>query len=178
GVVGTSVVEEMGEMKGGRWSKLLRILEGHPFERVGGSVPIRVDVRVVAATNQPLEDNVRAGTFRRDLFFRLQVVEVQVSPLRDRAGDIPVLARHFLQRFVRQTGRNIKEFTPGAVKKRKDSPGRGSARELRTVVERAVALGRGPMTDAQDFGLSSLETSRPPMLPLADAYEPLSLDEV
>src|SRR5262249_56266595 len=90
GVVGTSVVEEMGEMKGGRWSKLLRILEGHPFERVGGSVPIRVDVRVVAATNQPLEENVRAGTFRRDLFFRLQVVEVQVAPLRDRRGDIQI----------------------------------------------------------------------------------------
>src|SRR5262249_41274792 len=75
---GTIFLDEIGEMTVGTQAKLLRILEGHPFERVGGSVPIRVDVRVVAATNQPLEENVWAGTFRRDLFFRLQVVEVQV----------------------------------------------------------------------------------------------------
>src|SRR5262245_19517797 len=175
---GTIFLDEIGEMTVGTQAKLLRILEGHPFERVGGSVPIRVDVRVVAATNQPLEDNVWAGTFRRDLFFRLQVVEVQVPPLRDRRGDIPLLAEHFLRRFVRETGRKIKGFTPAALQKLEEYHWPGNVRELRNVVERAVALGTGPMIDAQDIWLSSLETSRPPMLPLADAYEPLSLDEV
>ncbi len=81
---GTIFLDEIGEMSVGTQAKLLRVLEGHPFERVGGSTPIKVDVRVVAATNQPLEQAVRAGTFRRDLFFRLQVVEIRVPPLRER----------------------------------------------------------------------------------------------
>src|SRR5205807_8054348 len=85
---GTIFLDEIGEMNVGTQAKLLRILEGHPFERVGGSIPIRVDVRVVAATNQPLEEAVRAGTFRRDLFFRLQVVEIRVPPLRERKVDV------------------------------------------------------------------------------------------
>ncbi len=93
---GTIFLDEIGEMNVGTQAKLLRILEGHPFERVGGSVPIRVDVRVVAATNQPLEEAVREGTFRRDLFFRLQVVEIRVPPLRERKTDVPLLAEHFL----------------------------------------------------------------------------------
>src|SRR5207253_6685812 len=175
---GTIFLDEIGEMNLGTQAKLLRVLEGHPFERVGGSVPIRVDVRVVAATNQPLEDNVRAGTFRRDLFFRLQVVELQVPPLRDRSGDIPVLARHFLQRFVRETGRKIKGFTPAAMRKMEEYHWPGNVREIRNVVERAVALGMGPMIDAQDIWLSSLEASRPPEPAAAATFEPLSLDEV
>src|SRR5262249_55861759 len=114
---GTIFLDEIGEMNVGTQAKLLRILEGHPFERVGGSVPIRVDVRVVSATNKPLEEAVRAGGFRRDLFFRLQVVEIQVPPLRDRKSDIPLLANHFLQRFVRETGRKVRGFTPAALAK-------------------------------------------------------------
>src|SRR5262249_12146012 len=91
---GTIFLDEIGEMAVGTQAKFLRVLEGHPFERVGGSVPIQVDVRVVAATNQPLEESVRAGEFRRDLFFRLQVVELSVPPLRDHKADVPVLADH------------------------------------------------------------------------------------
>ena len=102
---GTIFLDEIGEMATGAQAKLLRVLEGHPFERVGGGTPIKVDVRVVAATNMPLEQAVRAGTFRRDLFFRLQVVEIRVPPLRERPGDVPILAEHFLKRFVRETGR-------------------------------------------------------------------------
>src|SRR4029079_12168264 len=105
---GTIFLDEIGEMAPGTQAKFLRVLEGHPFERVGGNTAIKVNVRVVAATNQPLEQAVRAGTFRRDLFFRLQVVEMRVPPLRDRPDDIPVLAEHFLKRFVRETGRRIK----------------------------------------------------------------------
>ncbi len=81
---GTIFLDEIGEMAFGTQAKLLRVLEGHPFERVGGHTPIRVDVRVVAATNQPLEKAIQEGNFRRDLFFRLQVVEIRVPPLRDR----------------------------------------------------------------------------------------------
>ena len=112
---GTIFLDEIGEMALGTQSKFLRVLEGHPFERVGGNNPIKVNVRVVAATNQPLEQNVRGGTFRRDLFFRLQVVEIRVAPLRERPGDVSILADHFLKRFVRETGRRIKGFTPAAL---------------------------------------------------------------
>jgi Nif-specific regulatory protein len=175
---GTIFLDEIGEMNVGTQAKLLRILEGHPFERVGGSVPIRVDVRVVAATNQPLEDAVRSGNFRRDLFFRLQVVEIRVPPLRERKSDIPLLAEHFLQRFVRETGRKIRGFTPAALKKMEDYHWPGNVRELRNVVERAVALGVGPMLDANDIWLSSLEASGPPGLVAEGVYEPTSLDEV
>jgi Nif-specific regulatory protein len=176
---GTIFLDEIGEMTVGTQAKLLRILEGHPFERVGGSVPIRVDVRVVAATNSLLEQAVHGGTFRRDLFFRLQVVEIQVPPLRDRRGDIPLLAEHFLRRFVRETGRKIRGFTPAALKKMEDYHWPGNVRELRNVVERAVALGSGPMLDAADVWLSSLEANRPQPAPrVEDRYEELTLEEV
>src|SRR5213078_2679348 len=91
---GTIFLDEIGEMALGTQSKFLRVLEGHPFERVGGNTQIKVDVRVIAATNRPLEESVRAGTFRRDLFFRLQVVEILVPPLRERRADIPALVEH------------------------------------------------------------------------------------
>ena len=96
---GTIFLDEIGEMAFGTQAKLLRVLEGHPFERVGGSTPIRVDVRVVAATNQPLEKGMQEGRFRRDLFYRLQVVEMRVPPLRERREDVPILAEHFLRRL-------------------------------------------------------------------------------
>ena len=108
---GTIFLDEIGEMALSTQAKFLRVLEGHPFERVGGNVAIKVDVRVVAATNRPLEEAVRNGTFRRDLFYRLQVVQLDVPPLRDRLDDVPVLADHFLKKFVRETGRKIRGFT-------------------------------------------------------------------
>jgi Nif-specific regulatory protein len=175
---GTIFLDEIGEMNVGTQAKLLRILEGHPFERVGGSVPIRVDVRVVAATNQALEEGVRGGAFRRDLFFRLQVVEIRVPPLRERKSDIPLLAEHFLKRFVRETGRKIRGFTAAALKKMEEYHWPGNVRELRNVVERAVALGIGPMLDVSDIWLSSLEASGPAPLLGGQEYEPLALDEV
>src|SRR5262249_44061728 len=141
---GTIFLDEIGEMNVGTQAKLLRILEGHSFERVGGSVPIRVDVRVVSATNTPLEEAVREGKFRRDLFFRLQVVEIRVPTLRERQSDIRLLANHFLKRFVRETGRRIRDFTEAAYHKMEEYSWPGNVRELRNVVERAVALGVGP----------------------------------
>jgi transcriptional regulator with GAF, ATPase, and Fis domain len=176
---GTIFLDEIGEMNVGTQAKLLRILEGHPFERVGGNTPIRVDVRVVSATNQPLEKNLQDGRFRRDLFFRLQVVEIVVPPLRDRISDVPMLAEHFLKRFVRETGRKIRGFTPAALDKMQKYHWPGNVRELRNVVERAVALGANPMLDAADIWLSSLEATGPAPIVHGEAvYEPLPIEAV
>jgi transcriptional regulator with GAF, ATPase, and Fis domain len=174
---GTIFLDEIGEMAFSTQAKFLRVLEGHPFERVGGNTPIKVDVRVVAATNRPLEEAVRAGTFRRDLFFRLQVVQLDVPPLRDRADDIPILADHFLKRFARETGRKIKSFTPSALEKLKSYQWPGNVRELRNVIERAVALGSGPQLDAGDIWLSELDTGTPVIAGLG-IYKPETLEEV
>jgi Nif-specific regulatory protein len=176
---GTIFLDEIGEMNLGTQVKLLRVLEGHPFERVGGHTPIRVDVRVVAATNQPLEQALHAGTFRRDLFFRLQVVEIRVPPLRERRSDVQLLADYFLKRFIRDTGRKIRGFTPAALKKMEEYHWPGNVRELRNVVERAVALGNGPMLDAQDIWLSSLEVGGPaPVATEEPTYHPASLEDI
>ncbi len=175
---GTIFLDEIGEMNLGTQAKLLRVLEGHPFERVGGNTPIRVNVRVVAATNRPLEQGLQAGTFRRDLFFRLQVVEIRVPPLRERKSDIPLLADHFLKRFVREMGRKIRGFTPEAMQKINDHQWPGNVRELRNVVERAVALGMGPTLDATDIWLSSIDLTESGTTPGNAPYRPLSLEDV
>jgi transcriptional regulator with GAF, ATPase, and Fis domain len=176
---GTIFLDEIGEMAVGTQAKLLRILEGHPFERVGGSTPVRVDVRVVAATNQPLEKAMQEGQFRRDLFYRLQVIEIRVPPLRERPSDVPLLAEHFLRRFIRETGRKIRGFTPAAMRKMEEYHWPGNVRELRNVVERAVALGTGPMLDAGDVWLSSLEAGGPsPVVSAPVTYVPTSLEVV
>jgi transcriptional regulator with GAF, ATPase, and Fis domain len=174
---GTIFLDEIGEMAVNTQAKLLRVLEGHPFERVGGGTAIKVDVRVVAATNQPLEKIIQEGKFRRDLFFRLQVVEIQVPPLRQRRGDISILAAHFLARFVRETGRKVKGFTPAAMQKMEQYNWPGNVRELRNVVERAVALSKGAMLDGPDIWLSSLEIPSAPVLAPA-GYEPLTIEEM
>ena len=158
---GTIFLDEIGEMSMGTQAKFLRVLEGHPFERVGGHVPIRVDVRTVAATNKRLEEALQVGAFRRDLFFRLQVVEIQIPPLRERKSDIPILASHFLKRFSRETGRKVQGFTSAATKKMESYDWPGNVRELRNVIERAVALGFGPILDAGDIWLSSIEVASP-----------------
>ncbi len=175
---GTIFLDEIGEMTVNTQAKLLRVLEGHPFERVGGQQAIRVDVRVVSATNQPLEKSLQEGRFRRDLFFRLQVVEIRVPPLRERQTDVPLLAEHFLKRFVRETGRKIRGFTPAAMKKMEDYAWPGNVRELRNVVERAVALGRGPMLDVGDIWLTSLEVAEPAAVVAATGYQPQNLEDI
>jgi Nif-specific regulatory protein len=120
---------------------------------------------------------VRKGTFRRDLFFRLQVVEIRVPPLREHKEDVAHLADHFLKRFVRETARKIKGFSPAALKKMEEYHWPGNVRELRNVVERAVALGQGPLVDVGDIWLSSLDLGGP--APLArPEYQPVSLEEI
>ena len=175
---GTIFLDEIGEMSLSTQAKFLRVLEGHPFERVGGNTAIKADVRVVAATNRPLEEAVRAGAFRRDLFFRLQVVQLDVPPLRERGSDIPLLAEFFLKRFVRETGRKFRGFTPEAIEKLKSYRWPGNVRELRNVIERAVALGAGPTVEAGDIWLSELGVGGSDSSHGIAVYRPESLDDM
>ncbi len=175
---GTIFLDEIGEMALSTQAKFLRVLEGHPFERVGGNTAIKADVRVVAATNRPLEEAVRAGTFRRDLFFRLQVVQLDMPPLRDRPTDVELLAEHFLKRFTRETGRKIRGFTPEALDKLRGYRWPGNVRELKNVIERAVALGTGPLIDVPDIWLSELDAGLPVMGVAAGGYNPESLEDL
>ena len=153
---GTLMLDEIGEMSPAIQAKFLRVLEGHPFERVGGSGRVQVDVRVVAATNRDLEKAVTAGAFRRDLYFRLKVVEIMVPPLRRRPEDIEPLAQHFLDRFASDTGRKLRGFTPAAVEAMQAYHWPGNIRELRNVIERAVVLSQGDSIDAHELSLSHL----------------------
>ena len=145
---GTLMLDEIGEMSPTIQAKFLRVLEGHPFERVGGSEPIKVDVRVIAATNRDLEKDVAEGTFRRDLYFRLHVLEIIVPALRKRPEDIPELAEYFLHRFIAETGRKIHGFTPRAMEQMLRYRWPGNVREMKNVIERAVVLADGEYIDA------------------------------
>ena len=153
---GTLMLDEVGEMSLAIQAKFLRVLEGHPFERVGGGVPIHVDVRVVAATNRDLEDAVESGTFRKDLYFRLHVVEIQVEPLREHPADIAELTKYFVDRYARKTGRPVKGFTPLAIEKLSAYGWPGNVRELQNTVERAVILCTTDLVTPADIQLSTL----------------------
>jgi transcriptional regulator with GAF, ATPase, and Fis domain len=178
---GTLVLDEIGEMSPAIQAKFLRVLEGHSFERVGGSARVQVDVRVVAATNRDLERAVAGGDFRRDLYFRLKVVEIVVPPLRHRPEDIEPLAAHFLARFAGDTGRRVRGFTPEAIAALRAYHWPGNIRELRNVVERGVVLARGEWIDVPDMVLSQLAPpgdtgkSQPAA---AGPFVPTTLDEM
>lgn len=178
---GTLFLDEIGEMGAGIQAKFLRALEGHAFERVGGSNRVQVDVRVVAATNRDLEEAVKAGVFRRDLYFRLKVVEILVPPLRKRPEDVEVLARHFLERFVAETGRRIEGFTAAAIEAMRTYHWPGNIRELRNCIERAVVLSQSSRIDTHELSLSQLaaagDTGRMAAAQSA-TYSPQSLDEI
>jgi Nif-specific regulatory protein len=178
---GTLMLDEIGEMSPTVQAKFLRVLEGHPFERVGGSNRVQVNVRVVAATNRDLEQAVAAGEFRRDLYFRLKVVEILVPPLRKRPEDIEPLARHYLQRFATEAGRRVRDFTPEALDALRSYHWPGNIRELRNVVERAVVLSTDEMIDADELALSQLsspgETGRRTG-ERTSPFVPLTLDEM
>ncbi len=161
---GTLFLDEVGEMSLAIQSKFLRVLEGHSFERVGGGTPIKAEVRVVAATNRDLEKAIEEKAFRRDLFYRLFVVEVAIPSLRQRPTDIPILANYFLSRFAKKVGRRIRGYTDAAMKKLCVFEWPGNVRELQNTIERSVILSRGELIDVDDILLSSLAS---PALPEA-----------
>ncbi|HEV2236728.1 MAG TPA: sigma-54 dependent transcriptional regulator [Ktedonobacterales bacterium] len=146
---GTIFLDEVGEMTLGTQKKLLRVLQEHEFDRVGGTQPIKVDVRVIAATNKNLRDEVLNTRFREDLFFRLNVVPIHMPPLRERRGDIPALVSHFLDKY-RYNGATVSRISDRAMERLDHYDWPGNVRELENVLQRAVVLGRGgPITEEQ-----------------------------
>jgi transcriptional regulator with GAF, ATPase, and Fis domain len=177
---GTLFLDEIGELPLETQVKLLRVLQEQEFEPVGSSKTIRVDVRIIAATNRNLEDEVRAGRFRSDLFFRLNVVPLKVPPLRERGGDIPLLVTFFLSRFGAKFGRGIERVERDTMDRLVRYAWPGNIRELQNVIERAVVLSSGPVLKlgpdllpvVDDASTAGPEASAP-----ADANPLLSLDE-
>jgi len=152
---GTVFLDEIGEIDREMQAKFLRFLQEREFERLGGTHPIRVDVRVIAASNRDLGEEVRAGRFREDLYYRLRVVEIIMPPLRERRGDIPLLAEAFLREYAAATGREVQRFSPEAMNLLKHHTWQGNIRELRNCIERAVVLGSGEVIEAGDLGLAA-----------------------
>jgi DNA-binding NtrC family response regulator len=148
---GTVFLDEIGEMTPGLQSKLLRFLEEKTFKRVGGLADIRVDVRVIAATNRNLEEEVKSGKFREDLFYRLQVMPITLPPLRERRGDVPLLAAYYIDRFNREFRKRVRGLTPAALKVVEQYQWPGNVRELRNAIERAMLLIDHEWLGADDF---------------------------
>lgn len=140
---GTLFLDEIGEIPQSLQVKLLRFLQQREFERVGGNQTLSVDIRIVAATNRDLRQAVEAGKFREDLYFRLNVIHLEAPPLRSRAGDVAVLARHFVARYAQENGKEIREIAPGAIQRLEAYGWPGNVRELENVIERAVVLADG-----------------------------------
>jgi DNA-binding NtrC family response regulator len=148
---GTVFLDEVGDITSEVQTKLLRFLQEREFERVGGTKPIRVDVKIVAATNRDLVGAVKDGRFREDLYYRLNVVPIALSPLRERKDDIPELARFFLERFAKETKKEFSEVAEEALEKLLSYSWPGNVRELANVIERAVVLGQGPHVTLSDL---------------------------
>src|SRR5579862_4365871 len=148
---GTLFLDEIGEIDATLQVKLLRFLGERTFERVGSNKTLTADVRLVAATNKNLEELVKAGKFREDLFFRLRVVEIELPPLRARAGDIPLLAQSFLREFAKENGKAVSDFTADALEAMMHYAWPGNVRELRTAVEHGVVLSRGERISLRDL---------------------------
>jgi len=158
---GTLFLDEVGDMSLGHQAKVLRVLETMSVRPVGATRQHRVDVRVVAATHWDLRHAVAAGRFRMDLYFRLNGLQVQLPPLRDRGDDIQLLADHFLAQVTQRYGLDVHGFAPCAVAALADNPWPGNARELRRAVERAAMMTREPVIRADDLGAGSTPLYRP-----------------
>jgi len=146
---GTLFLDEIGEISPAIQVKLLRFLQEHEFERVGGTQTVKVDVRVIAATNRNLPDEVARGRFREDLFYRLNVVTIEMPPLRERRADIPALVNFFIARYAKDNGKSIDGCTPEALELLMNHSWPGNVRELENAIERAVVLASGPTLEPQ-----------------------------
>ena len=148
---GTLFIDEVAEMSMAAQVKLLRVIQEHEFERVGGNKTISVDVRIVAATNKKLEDLVKDGNFREDLYYRLNVVNINVPPLRSRREDVEPLSRFFLEKYTAETGKKITDLSPRALSCLLAHDWPGNVRELQNAIERAVVLSKGSVLTPRDF---------------------------
>jgi len=141
----------VGELPAGLQVKLLRAIQERQIRPVGENADVEVDVRLVAATNRDLGEDVRSGRFREDLYYRLNVVQVRVPPLRERREDVLPLAEHFLRRFAAEQGRSVPRLSPEAMRRLDDHPFPGNVRELENLIERAVALSSGDEIAVDSF---------------------------
>ncbi len=176
---GTIFLDEIGDTTPTIQVKLLRVIQEREFRRVGGSQDIKVDVRVVAATNKDLEKAVADGSFREDLYYRLDVIPIRLPPLRMRTGDIPLLVNHFLERFAKESGKPKPVFSSDAMHVLLEHEWRGNVRELENLIERVVAFSvDGPVTDADVRGWLHRPTAPPPVqgVPLDLTDEGLDLE--
>lgn len=146
---GTLLLDEIGEMPMKLQSKLLRVLQEREITRIGGTKPISLDVRIIAATNQNIEEQIKNGTFREDLFYRLNVIPIEIPPLRKRKADIPILAQKFLYKFTEKYNKN-KEFEAAAIDALENYEWPGNVRELENTLERIVIIGDKPLIDEND----------------------------
>ncbi len=161
--LGTLFLDEIGDIPASIQVKLLRVLQERTFERVGGNEVLRADVRVIAATNRNLAAEVQAGRFRLDLFYRLNVVNIELPPLRVRQDDVVALADHFLVRFSAENGKTFDGFTERALAKLRAHRWPGNVRELENAIERAVVLAEGPRVDDRDLPIHSPPVGRAPV---------------
>jgi DNA-binding NtrC family response regulator len=157
---GTLFLDEVADMSLATQAKLLRVLEGHPYRRVGGTQEITVDVRVIAATNRDLDQMLGDGRFRQDLYFRLSTVEIHLPPLRERGEDIPLLVRTFLAEFGRAYGKAVDKVAPAAMDRLLRHPWPGNVRELRNAIEHAVILAPGDTIALEDLPAGVREPGR------------------
>ncbi|MBV9504245.1 MAG: sigma-54-dependent Fis family transcriptional regulator [Acidobacteriia bacterium] len=158
---GTVFLDEIGDVPGPVQVKLLRILQEREFERLGSNVTRKIDVRVIAATNQDLRAALEQGTFREDLYYRLNVVPMNIPSLRERKVDIPFLANHFLRKLAPDSGREVEAISDQAMEKLVSYHWPGNVRELENVIERALILCRGNQLEADDIKLEAAPRSRP-----------------
>ena len=167
---GTVFLDEIGEIAPSAQIKLLRVLQTQKFERLGGEKTLTVDVRIIAATNKDLLQEVKKGLFREDLYYRLNVIPIQLPPLLERRNDIPLLARHFLHRFAAEQGKKIEQFSPEALRLLLDYSWPGNVRELENTVEHATVLAKGSRVEASDLpaalysAISATDVGKPPTL--------------
>jgi len=174
---GTLFLDEIGTIKAELQAKLLRVLQEREIERVGGTRSIKIDVRVVAATNVDLKGAMRAGTFREDLYYRLNVVPIEVPPLSERFTDVPLLVDHFVRRYTREFNKRVEGLSHEALTALKEYRWPGNVRELQNVIERCVVLAEGPLVELNDLPLDvllpdhRLKVRRAERLPLKQASE-------
>jgi DNA-binding NtrC family response regulator len=162
---GTLFLDEIGEISPSIQVKLLRFLQEHEFERVGGTQTIKVDVRVIAATNRNLVEEVKAGRFREDLYYRLNVVTLDMPPLRERKTDIPALAKFFLDRYAKDNSKPVEAFAPQTLELLMSYDWPGNVRELENAIERAVVLTSGNQVEPRNLPPNVRPTLRPTGMP-------------
>ena len=147
---GTIFLDEIADMSLATQAKVLRVLEGQEFQRVGGTKTLKADVRVIAASNKDLAEEIKKGAFREDLYYRLNVIPLEVPPLRERIDDIPRLVRYFLQEFSREYGQKPKTIDDDALALFVQYPWPGNVRELRNIIERLIIMVPGPTIGIAD----------------------------